>query len=107
MGDDRSKFLERAENARRESKLLDFKREFDTTSAAEWAKIVKDIAAFANSGGGGIVFGVENDGSSAGNDISNILSLDLADITNKIESFTGYQFADLEIVEANRHGEIR
>jgi hypothetical protein len=107
MNNVRSKFLERAENARRESKSLDFKKEFDTTSAAQWAEIIKDIAAFANSGGGVIVFGVNNDGTNAGNDISNILSLDLADITNKIESFTGYQFADLEIVEINRDEDIR
>ena len=30
MSDNRAKLLERAENAKRESKLLDFKREFDT-----------------------------------------------------------------------------
>ena len=107
MSDNRAKLLERAENAKRESKLLDFKREFDTTSAPEWAEIVKDIMSFANSGGGVIVFGVDNDGSSAGNDVSNILSLDLADITNKVESFTGYQFADMEIAEVRRGGEVR
>jgi hypothetical protein len=107
MVHDRSKVLQRAENAKRESKALDFKRELDTASAAEWSEILKDIVAFANSGGGVIVFGVNNDGSSAGNDISNILSLDIADITNKIEAYTGYQFADLEIVEVNRDGETR
>ena len=107
MSDNRAKLLERAENAKRESKLLDFKREFDTTSAPEWAEIVKDIISFANSGGGVIVFGMDNDGSSAGNDVSNILSLDLADITNKVESFTGYQFADMEIAEVRRGGEVR
>jgi hypothetical protein len=107
MNNDRSRFLERAENAMRESKALDFKREFDIASAAEWSEIIKDIVAFANSGGGVIVFGVDNNGSSAGNDISDILSLDIADMTNKIQSLTGYQFSDLEVVEVNRGGEIR
>src|SRR5215470_20424811 len=106
MSDNRAKLLERAENAKRESKLLDFKREFGST-APEWAEIIKDIVSFTNSGGGVIVFGVDNDGSSAGNDVSDILSLDLADITNKVESFTGYQFADMEISEVRRGGEVR
>lgn len=76
MDNDRAKLLERAANAKRESKALDFKSEFDTASAPEWSEIIKDIVAFANSGGGVLVFGVNNDGSSAGNDISNILSID-------------------------------
>jgi hypothetical protein len=57
----RSKLIERAENARTESKLLDFKREFDISSPAHWCDIVKHIVAFANSGRGVVVFGVNND----------------------------------------------
>jgi predicted HTH transcriptional regulator len=102
MANDRSRLLERAEHAKRESKTLDFKRELDTASPAEWSEIVKDIVAFANSGGGVIVFGVNNDGTSARNDIPRIPSIDIADITNKIEAFTGFQFADLEIAEVSR-----
>lgn len=65
MSNDRSRLLERAENARRESKSLDFKREFDPMSTPEWCEIIKDIVAFANSGGGVIVFGVNNDGTNS------------------------------------------
>lgn len=107
MSHDRSRLLERAENARRESKNLDFKRELDTTSSPEWCEIIKDIVAFANSGGGVIVFGVNNDGSNFETDVSAILSFDAADITNKIEAYTGYQFAGLEITEVSRFGETR
>jgi predicted HTH transcriptional regulator len=95
MGIDRSKLLERAENAKRESKYLDFKREFDIASPASWCEIVKDIVAFANSGGGVIVFGVNNDGAASGADVSALLGLDIADVTNKINRYTGFQFADL------------
>jgi len=49
--------------AKRESKHLDFKRSFDSDSAADWCEVLKDIAAFANSGGGNILVGVNNDGS--------------------------------------------
>jgi hypothetical protein len=86
---------------------LDFKRELDTTSTPEWCEIIKDIVAFANSGGGVIVFGVNNDGSNSGSDISAILSFDVANITDKIEAYTGHQFAGLEIAEIYRAGEIR
>jgi len=103
MGVDKSKLLERAENAKRESKYVDFKKEFNTSTAA-WCEIVKDIVAFANSGGGVIVFGVNNDGTNSGTSVSTILELDLADVTNKIQSYTNYQFDDLEIVEIKRHG---
>jgi len=107
MSNDRSRLLERAENAKRESKTLDFKSEFDVTSTPEWCEIIKDIVAFSNSGGGVIVFGVNNDGTNSKGDISTILSLDMADITNKIEAYTGYQFAGLEIAEIQRDGEMR
>lgn len=102
MSNDRAWLLERAENAKRESKSLDFKSEFDSRSAPEWCEIVKDIVAFANSGGGVIVFGVNNDGTNSKSDVSTILSLDMADITNKIEAYTSYQFDGLEIMEIER-----
>ena len=107
MDVNRSKLLERAENARKESKYLDFKSEFNTTSGAQWCEVIKDIIAFANSGGGTIVFGVNDDGSNAAVDTSTIYKLDIADVTNKIEAYTGYQFADIEILEVQRHGDMR
>jgi hypothetical protein len=107
MDGNRSKLLERAENARRESKYLDFKSQFDVSSGAEWCELIKDIVAFANSGGGVIVFGVNDDGSNSQVDTSAIYRLDIADITNKIEAYTGYQFADIEIIEVERAGQMR
>lgn len=102
---DRSKLLERAENAKGESKYLDFKRQFDAASAAEWCEVIKDVVAFANSGGGVIVFGVNNDGTIADVDVSSLLKIDIADITNKIEAYCGYQFAEIEIIEVSRDSE--
>lgn len=40
-------------------------------------------------------------------DVSAILSIDIADITNKIEAYTGYQFAGLEITEIERARDTR
>jgi len=100
--ENRSKLFERGENAKRESKYLDFKREFDTSSTGAWCEVIKDIVAFANSGGGIIVFGVSNDGSTSGAMLTSVHTLDLADIANKIQSYTGIHFEGVEIVDIER-----
>ena len=102
----RAKLLERAENAKRESKYLDFKSEFNPNSSGSWCELIKDVVAFANSGGGIIVFGVSNDGSAAQSDCEPILALDVADVSNKIARYTDYEFSDIEIVEVRR-GDMR
>jgi len=46
----------------KESPFLDFKRKIDITKNSDFPKIVKDVLAFANNGGGWIMIGVkEND----------------------------------------------
>src|SRR5437773_2701991 len=89
----RTKLLERAQNAARESKTLDLKREFDTSSAGAWCELIKDIVALANSGGGVIVLGVEDDGSNSNTSTAALLVHDTADITNQISKYTNYQFS--------------
>lgn len=96
--------LVRLETARRESRFIEFKREFDTASNAAWCEVIKDIIAMANSGGGAILFGVENDGSTCVADAALILALDIADLTNRIQRYTNFQMADIEVVEIVRHG---
>lgn len=102
MSEEKSKLLAQASTAKRESKHLDFKSAFDSTSNESWCEIIKDIIAFSNSGGGIIVFGVEDDGKSNGMDFQHILNFDLADITNRIARYTGYQFDGIEILEIER-----
>jgi Putative DNA-binding domain len=103
----RDKLLARAKNAMRESKTVDFKREFDVASPAAWCEIIKDIVAFANSGGGIIILGVEDNGTSVDVDLSSVLAHDTADITNKILRYTSSQFSDFELVEIERAGKLR
>ena len=98
----RQTLLRRAEKAFRESKHVDFKSEFDAASGEAWCELIKDIAAFANSGGGVIVFGVADDGTDAQLDLTSLLAYDTADITNRIARYTNYQFSEFEIVEITR-----
>jgi hypothetical protein len=99
---DRTRLIRLAESAERESKYLDFKREFDERSGEAWCAIIKDVIAFANSGGGIIVFGIEDDGIQSAVDVSAVRNCDTADITNKIVKYTGYQFSELQIVDVRR-----
>jgi hypothetical protein len=96
--------LEKALRAKRESKYIEFKECFDPSSLKDWCEIIKDIVAIANSGGGVIVFGVKNDGNPSCCDISQVIELDNATVTDKIFRYTGVQFADYELLEASKSG---
>jgi len=95
----KEKIIKKAKKAKRESKYIDFKEKFDIDSSQDWCEVIKDIVAIANSGGGGIIFGVNNDGNLSGYDVSSVLSLDPAKITDKIAKYTNQQFSDFEIEE--------
>jgi hypothetical protein len=77
-----------------ESEILDFKSKFDPSSKQDWCELIKDIVAMTNSGGGRIVFGVNDDGSPSNADLDPIASVDPADLTNKVHSYTEQQFPD-------------
>jgi hypothetical protein len=91
-----------AEALARESRKLDFKREFSVSELGTWCELLKDVAAMANSGGGIIVFGLLNDGSPSGWDPTPLLSFDTADITNRFAKYVGEQFDDFEIREGEK-----
>ena len=90
--------------AKRESKYIEFKEKFDINSSQDWCEIIKDIVAIANSGGGAIIFGVNNHGKASEYDVSSILDLDPAKITDKIAKYTNQQFSEFEIEEFKRDG---
>jgi hypothetical protein len=100
------KLIEKALGAKRESKYIEFKESFDPSSPGEWLEIIKDILAIANSGGGVILFGVDNKGELSGADVSSILSIDPATMTDKIYKYTDIQFSDFEFVDCQK-GEAR
>ena len=58
----------------------------------------------ANSGGGAVVFGVQNDGQPAKRtaDLEAVLELDPAKITDQLASYTGQHFSDFEVVAIKR-----
>ena len=83
---------------------VDFKREFDPGSAAAWCEVVKDVVAMANSGGGFILVGVNDDGTPSGSDIQAALAVDPAVAVDKIRKYTGVQFASFSLHRRQRNG---
>lgn len=95
-----------AASVTKESKEIDFKQGFDINSAQECCEIIKDIMAMANSGGGIIMFGIDDNGAIVnGFNTESILSIDPATISDKIQAYTGEDFSDFQIVEVIRHGQ--
>src|SRR5207253_7066321 len=82
-----------------ESAEVDFKSAFDVAKAGEWLEIIKDVAAFANSGGGIVLVGLNDDGTPAGSDVTPALSIDPADFANRIHKYTSTHFNGFEFLE--------
>ena len=77
---------------RSETESVEFKSRFDAASKQHWCELVKDIVAMANSGGGLILFGVNDDGVVVSDSEPPRFAADPADVTNKIFSYTGQHF---------------
>lgn len=97
--------VEKCLSAKRESKAVEFKESFNPGDLGEWCEILKDIVAITNTGGGAIAVGLDSRGKPTGTDLSAILNLDPAVVTDKVAAFTGHQFTDFEIVEAEKSGQ--
>ncbi len=90
--------------AKRESRQLEFKESFDVGSRQEWCEIIKDLVAIANSGGGVIVFGVNNRGEPTDADLSPLRRVDPATITDRLHRYTETYLTDFEIHEPEKAG---
>jgi hypothetical protein len=97
-----SELHEKARNSKKETKQIEFKCGFDPASKGEWCEIIKDVVAIANSGGGIIVFGVNDDGSLSSLPLDAIGRIDLADLSNKITKYTGCVDPLVEIQDVER-----
>ena len=96
--------LKRGLAAKRESKYVEFKREFDPASKPQWCEILKDIVAMTNTGGGIILFGLDSQGQPVSADLRALLAVDPADITDQVHKYTGYHFTEFELIEAAKAG---
>lgn len=96
--------LIRALKATSEFSDIEFKDEFDIASKRHWCEIIKDIVAIANSGGGVILFGLDDNGLPTGADVLPILVLDPADMINRISKYVDFQLVNFSISETEKSG---
>jgi hypothetical protein len=94
--------LKKVEETEDENAELDFKAAFDPTAPQDWCELIKDVVALANSGGGIVVFGVNDDGTPALGDLQPIHALDPAIFVDKIKKYTNQHFADFSFSSATR-----
>ncbi len=92
-------FAERAQKAKRESKHVEFKEQFDPTSDGEWCELIKDFMAIGNSGGGVVLIGVTGKGLASGTNLQPVLELDGATFGDKIVKYTGEHVSGFEVEE--------
>lgn len=85
------------DDAFQETDKLEFKSGFDPSGRMDWCELIKDILAMANSGGGTIIVGANDDGSPSGDDVSTFLAIDHAEITDKIHKYTEQHFAAFRV----------
>src|SRR5713226_2737597 len=90
------------DEAENESAGLDFKAGFSPFALHDWCELLKDIVAMANTGGGEIVVGVNDDGTPSGQDLAPFLDLDPAMVVDKIQKYTGNHFGDFSIQSSFR-----
>ena len=85
-----------------ETDNVDFKSTFDPSAQRDWLELIKDIAAFANSGGGHILVGLLDDGAPSGVDLGELLAVDPADFGNRFHKYTGQHFSGVEFIECEK-----
>jgi len=86
-----------AEIAKGEGNRLDFKGGFNPQLTGDWCELIKDIVSMANSGGGQIIVGLNDNGEPSGENVTAFLALDLADIANKIYKYTDHHITNLTV----------
>ena len=102
---DRAELIAKAVSAKRESKYVEFKEQFDVDSAEAWCEIIKDMVAIANSGGGVIVVGLTSGGHPSGATVKDLADIDPAVIVDRASKYTGRQFTGFELVDCTKDGQ--
>ena len=99
---DTGTLLELASTASAETAAIDFKACFDPSQRGDWCELVKDIVAMANTGGGMILLGVQDDGSRADWDPTPVRALDPAQVGDQLRKYVEGLEDKVSVVEVVR-----
>lgn len=78
-------------SVRRESSALDFKASFDPDAPGDWCELIKDLVAMANTSGGYVLVGANDDGTSSLSSILITRRIDQAVLIDKLSKYTEVQ----------------
>jgi hypothetical protein len=90
--------------ASRETKDVEFKSELDPDAPGTWCEVIKDIVAIANSGGGAIIVGVDDNGVPTGFDATRLDAIDPAFITDRLARYIGQADLDFSLWNPSKGG---
>ncbi len=96
--------LQNALEASYETSFVEFKEKLDVGNKGDWVEVIKDLVAMANSGGGFILFGVDDNAKPTGESVEAIISYDASRIGDKICKFTDTPFGDFTLQPALKAG---
>lgn len=94
-------FINTAKEIKYEDTHFDFKSDIDWNNLGELIEVFKDTIALANSGGGVILVGVNNDGK-INKEWKNENKIDQADFINKLKKYIDIQFYNFIFKEIER-----
>ena len=79
-----------------ETEILEYKIGFNPSEQRDWVELVKDIVAMANTDGGQIAIGLNDDGSPGTIPIGSCQSLDVTHFVDKVFKYTNIRISGLE-----------
>ena len=83
---------------------VEFRRAFDSGSVRDWCDLVKDVVAMANSGGGILLVGLEDDGTPSVRGTDKSPSLVAATIDEKVHQHTGTHLSGVRVAKEHKGG---
>ena len=100
--DNADQLIAQAAEATTETASIDFKASLDVENKGQWLEVLKDLVAMANSGGGFILFGLDDSGNPTATDTEPILKYDTSRIGDKICKYTKVHFGGLRLFSSSR-----
>ncbi|MCH8852732.1 MAG: ATP-binding protein [Planctomycetes bacterium] len=92
---------------RRESRVLDFKQSFDPNENGDWCEVIKDLVAMANTDGGYVMMGANDDGSSSLMSLTITDTVDQAVLVDKMGKYTEVQPSEVNLRRFDHEGAER
>ena len=96
--------LEAALNHEFETESVEYKASITVGSTPDWLEVIKDIVAIANSGGGYLIFGVDNNGKPNDFDCATLATIDPADLTDRLFKYTRHQSIPFAFYKPQKEG---